>query len=258
MQQILQMNNSKNLVKIGNRNIGGETTDVVDARELHTSLGIKTLFKDWIARRIEQYSFEEGIDYEKVLLKNEQNPQGGRPTTEYNITVDMAKELSMVENNDKGRLIRRFFIEVEKERRHNLAAIPDPEDVLRREIYGLMEKVGEKTRIYDSFAAMGVSQSYIKYWLDGKKPLTPEKLAKVRRRVDYLRRLYGIGFDLDSNLVMSFETYRPDELRELVLNEQQRPGIVRPLTDLLDILYGICLDMERLMYYDFTIKHESL
>jgi phage anti-repressor protein len=263
------MTNSKELVKIGMSAIGGEPTSVVDARELHTFLNVGRDFSNWIKDRITKYGFEEGKDFEKVLLKfgenpqvvakSGENPQGGRPTIEYTLTIDMAKELGMVESNEKGRLIRRYFIEVEKERRHSLAALPDPEDVLRREIYGLMETVGEKGRIYNAFAIVGLSQPYIKYWLDKKKPLTPEKLATVRSRVDYLRRLYSLGFALDSHLIMAFETNRPDELRELVRPEMDATEKRTPLFTMLSVLYGICLDFERLMYYDYKpSKHESL
>ncbi len=245
------MKYSKELVKIGIGMIGGDKTDVVDARELHTFLGVSTRFNDWILRQIEKYGFEEGIDYEGFYSNLSKTSNGGRPTKEYTLTIDMAKELGMVENNEKGREIRRFFIQIEKERRHVMGALPDPEDVMRRELLGLMDIVGEKGRIYEAFAIIGLSQPYIKYWLDKKKPLTPEKLAMVRSRIDYLYRLYSLGFALDSHLIRAFELNRPDELRELTLLELQATEQRTPLHTLLTLLYGICLDFERLMYYDF-------
>ncbi len=87
---------------------------VVNARELHQFLEVDTQFKDWIKRRIEDYGFVENEDFE-VLLKNERNSKGGRPSKEYAITLDVAKELSMVERNEKGRQARRYFIECEKQ-----------------------------------------------------------------------------------------------------------------------------------------------
>ncbi|WP_459926490.1 antA/AntB antirepressor family protein [Flavobacterium covae] len=96
---------------------------VVSARELHQFLEVETRFNDWISRRIEEYGFIENQDFE-VLLKNEQNPLGGRPQKEYAITLDMAKELSMVEKNDKGRKVRQYFIRIEKEQRQNSILIP--------------------------------------------------------------------------------------------------------------------------------------
>ena len=85
----------------------------VNARDLHQFLGVKTQFKDWINRRIEEYQFIKGQDFE-VLLKNEQNSSGGRPAREYALSLDMAKELSMVEKTEQGRRARRYFIEMEK------------------------------------------------------------------------------------------------------------------------------------------------
>lgn len=82
----------------------------VDARELHAALEVKTEFKDWIARRIESYGFIEGKDFSASLSKS----TGGRPSKEYSLTVAMAKELATVENNDRGREVRRYLIAVEE------------------------------------------------------------------------------------------------------------------------------------------------
>lgn len=92
----------------------------VSARELHQFLESKQEFANWIKNRIEKYGFVEGLDYE-VFDNFIKNPQGGRPTTEYALSVDMAKELSMVENNEKGRQARKYFIECEKRYRENTA-----------------------------------------------------------------------------------------------------------------------------------------
>ena len=60
--------------------------------------------------RIEEYGFEEGKDFSPISGKS----TGGRPSKDYRISLDMAKELAMVERNEKGRIIRRYFIECEK------------------------------------------------------------------------------------------------------------------------------------------------
>ena len=85
----------------------------VNARELHQFLGNKREFATWIKQRIEQYGFVENQDFE-VFDNFVKNSQGGRPTVEYALSLDMAKELSMVENNEKGRMARKYFIECEK------------------------------------------------------------------------------------------------------------------------------------------------
>ncbi|HED7882741.1 TPA: antA/AntB antirepressor family protein [Campylobacter coli] len=72
-------------------------------------LEIDTKFADWIKNRISHYNFIENQDYIIELVYTK-----GRPRKEYYVTLDMAKELCMVENNEKGRQARRYFIECEK------------------------------------------------------------------------------------------------------------------------------------------------
>lgn len=93
--------------------INEKEVNAVDARLLHEFLEVKTDFKDWIRRRIESYGFNEGSEYKIVSLKNEQNLKGGRPSKEYHISIDMAKQLAMVEGNEKGKEARIYFLEVE-------------------------------------------------------------------------------------------------------------------------------------------------
>lgn len=86
---------------------------MVNARDLHGFLESGWRFADWIKERIEKYGFIQGEDFE-VFQEILKNPQGGRPTTEYLLTLDTAKEIAMVENNEKGRQVRRYFIRCEK------------------------------------------------------------------------------------------------------------------------------------------------
>jgi excisionase family DNA binding protein len=89
--------------------------ETVNARELHQVLKVGKDYSTWIKDRIEKYDFIEGEDYSPELGKS----SGGRPAIEYYITFDMAKELSMLENNAMGKKARRWFIQKQKE----LAAI---------------------------------------------------------------------------------------------------------------------------------------
>ncbi len=91
----------------------GATCNAVNARDLHRFLENKDGFAHWITDRISQYGFVEHRDFE-VLGQIPQNPQGGRPTKEYALTVGMAKELAMVERNERGKQARAYFIECEK------------------------------------------------------------------------------------------------------------------------------------------------
>ncbi|EPR0960154.1 antA/AntB antirepressor family protein, partial [Campylobacter coli] len=80
-----------------------------NVKNLFYFLEIDTKFADWINRRINHYDFIENQDYIIELVYTK-----GRPRKEYYVTLDMAKELCMVENNEKGRQARRYFIDCEK------------------------------------------------------------------------------------------------------------------------------------------------
>ncbi|WP_375608667.1 MULTISPECIES: antA/AntB antirepressor family protein [unclassified Bartonella] len=105
------------LIKISEQAVGQEIIQTVNARELHVFLEVKRDFSNWIKDRINKYSFLKNQDY-IVFANFGENLQGGRPSTEYHLTLDMAKELSMVERNEKGRQARRYFIECEKKLRN--------------------------------------------------------------------------------------------------------------------------------------------
>jgi len=97
-----------------------ETEDkekLVNARELHLKLESKQQFSHWIQDRIKKYEFIEDTDFSKqdnfIYVGNLKRPQ-----TDYYLTINMAKEIAMVENNEMGRKIRKYFIEVEKRYRN--------------------------------------------------------------------------------------------------------------------------------------------
>ena len=90
----------------------------VSARELHAFLQVQTKFADWVRSRIADYDFLENQDFVCVSENSEtQRADGQRgiiTRKEYYITLDVAKELSMVERNEQGKEARRYFIECEK------------------------------------------------------------------------------------------------------------------------------------------------
>lgn len=86
-----------------------EGHQMIDARRLHKWLRVKRGFAHWITDRITDYSFEEASDFRSILTKTR-----GRPRTDYLLTLDMAKELAMVERTDIGRATRRYFIKMEQ------------------------------------------------------------------------------------------------------------------------------------------------
>lgn len=85
----------------------------VNARDLHAFLESKRDFSNWIKDRIDKYDFIENQDYQ-VFNNFGENSKGGRPSIEYALSISMAKELSMIENNVRGKQARKYFINCEE------------------------------------------------------------------------------------------------------------------------------------------------
>mgnify|MGYP002543256934 CR=1 FL=1 len=118
MEQKLQLMENSIIPIYQGRAINGDYAheQLVNARELWENLHVGRDFATWIKDRIERYGFIEGTDFSPIQRKS----TGGRPATEYFLTMDMAKEIAMVENNEIGRMIRKYLIEVEKRYRELL------------------------------------------------------------------------------------------------------------------------------------------
>ena len=99
------------LIKIIER----EGRQLVSGRELHEFLEIKTKYKDWFRRMVE-YGFEEEIDFIRVAQKRATNNLKNPVTTviDHAISIDMAKEISMIQRTEKGKAARQYFINCEK------------------------------------------------------------------------------------------------------------------------------------------------
>lgn len=112
------------LVPVFTGTIQNQPIQLCNARDLHVVLESSQQFSDWIKDRIEKYGFTDGEDFFVNLRKTSKGTKGGRPATEYHLTLDMAKELAMVENNDKGRQVRRYFIALERTAQPAPKALP--------------------------------------------------------------------------------------------------------------------------------------
>lgn len=108
---------------------------IVSGRELHTFLEISTKYMDWMKRMIE-YGFSESVDF-SVFLKNEHDVTafgGYRKITDHAITLDMAKEISMIQRNEKGKQARQYFLHLER-------MWNSPEMVIKRAMDFQQEKI---------------------------------------------------------------------------------------------------------------------
>lgn len=100
------------LIKVSKNEQGQQS---VSARDLWKFLDVNYDFSTWIKRRIEKYDFIENVDFTLVRgFPQNCGKLGGRPKEDYILSMDMAKELAMIENNSTGRAARRYFIQCEK------------------------------------------------------------------------------------------------------------------------------------------------
>lgn len=157
------------LLPVEFRPLAGASVQTVNARDLHAFLEVGDKFATWIAERILRFRFEEGRDYE-VFLETPKNPHGGRPAKEYVLSLDMAKELAMVERTDKGKEARAYFIECE--RRLRARQYFDPNSLSRFDILKM---------------AIDAEQGRL---------VAEAKLAEQAPKVEALERLSGAEGDL--------------------------------------------------------------
>lgn len=167
------------LIKITERN--GKRA--VSARELHLKLGVGKDFSSWIKSRIDKYEFIENQDFE-VFPKIGENSQGGRPTIEYALSLDMAKELCMVENSERGRTIRKYFIECEKIAREGTLASYQIEDPIERAERWIAEQ-REKKRLEAKVAEDAPKVTFANAIIGSKKNCLVGELAKILTQNGY-------------------------------------------------------------------------
>ncbi|EAL1838047.1 phage antirepressor Ant [Campylobacter coli] len=175
-------------------------------------LEIDTKFADWIKNRISHYNFIENQDYiiEIVYTK-------GRPRKEYYVTLDMAKELCMVENNEKGRQARRYFIECEK-RLKNLEQ-EQMQKLAFRQSLGYKSQLAQQKQKYEN------EIKALKYDLEHKKELSFKRKLSKEELLE-LRKILAKDYDIlcfkkwEMSLVA--EKIGKDTVFEAVLNKLEK------------------------------------
>lgn len=103
------------------------------ARDLHEFLEIGTAFKDWFPRMCE-YGFEEGIDFNPLKIeqvRQEGNRNVTRQLQDYQLTIEMAKEIAMIQRNEKGKQARQYFIKCENQLKEQSKLPKNPKDILK-------------------------------------------------------------------------------------------------------------------------------
>ena len=114
------------IITISQTMINNTEVNSVNARDLHEVLESDTKFSDWIKRRLDETDAILNADYIIVSQKRETITEYGKKAsviTEYILTTDIAKEIAMMERNEKGKQVRRYFIEVEKAYKRDKVAV---------------------------------------------------------------------------------------------------------------------------------------
>lgn len=150
-----------------------EDSMTVSARDLHDALEVQTRFNDWFPR-MREYGFSEGTDFYSEMSKTS---DGGRPSVDYQISIDMAKEICMIQRTEKGKEVRRYFLDLEK-------AWNTPEQIMSRAL-----RIADRTiaGLRDQVRQISVQNSQL---LVDKQVMQP--------KADYFDEL------VDRNLLTSF------------------------------------------------------
>ena len=113
------------LIPIATLTLQGGAVQTVNARDLHSFLGAGKDFSAWIKGRIEPYRFKQETDFTMEITAPQNGGAGKRgKRLDYHLSLDMAKELSMVERNEKGRETRRHFIDCERRAKEKASHLP--------------------------------------------------------------------------------------------------------------------------------------
>ncbi|EDG1893217.1 antA/AntB antirepressor family protein [Campylobacter coli] len=199
------------LIPITNQTIGAEINSV-NAREIYKYIKITSNFAEWINRRINHYNFIENQDYIIELVYTK-----GRPRKEYYVTLDMAKELCMVENNEKGRQARCYFIECEK-RLKNLEQ-EKMQKLAFHQSLGYKSQLKQQKEHYENKIKALQYDLEKKKELSFKRKLSKEELLELRK---ILARDYGMLCIKEWEMSLVAEKIGKDTVFEAVLNKLEK------------------------------------
>lgn len=156
-----------------------EGVNCVSARELHEELEVTERFQQWFDKRVKKYGFEENIDFTGVKNFTLVNNGAKRELQDYAITLDMAKELCMVQNNELGRKFRKYFIEKEKELR----------ELKRNNIPMLTPEQQLQFRILNGENGMERTVALAEY----KDFLTKPLIVTIEEKDDFIDNVIGVS-----------------------------------------------------------------
>ena len=201
------------LIKITTNEVGEPT---VLGRELHEFLEVKTLYKDWFPRMVE-YGFTEGKDFSSFLSES----TGGRPSIDHLLTIDMAKEICMIQRTEVGKQARQYFIQVEKDYNSPEKIMARALQIAEKELSTLkldVERMKPKEIFADSVAS---SQSTIligelaKILKANGFETGQKRLFETLRQDGFLIKRNGSDYNMPTQKAMELGLF---EIKETVIN----------------------------------------
>ncbi|NQN57272.1 phage antirepressor Ant [Streptococcus suis] len=155
-------------------NVNDNQEPVVSGRQLHEALGVNSNYTTWFDRMTE-YGFTENEDY--VLLSNfgNQTGRGGHNKVDHVIKLDMAKEIAMIQRTDRGKQVRQYFIQIEKD--YN-----SPEKIMARALLLADKKIASLTtqnqQLEQELEVAREQTRYLNVILDSKDPILITQIAQ--------------------------------------------------------------------------------
>lgn len=184
----------------------------VSARDLHDFLEVKTAYKDWFPRMCE-YGFTEGEDFCSFLSES----TGGRPAQDAVLTIDMAKELCMIQRNEKGKQARQYFLQIEKDwnspEKVMARALQIAEDKLKK-LESKVEADAPKVLFADAVSASKTSilvGELAKLLKQNGVDIGQHRLFRWMRENGYLIRRNGTDFNMPTQKSMDLGLFTVKE-----------------------------------------------
>ena len=202
-------------IKIEKSIFDGISINSVNAREIHEYLGVKTRFNDWINRAIEKYDFIENIDYSILSNGN---------SKDFVVTLDMAKELAMLENNPKGKEIRKYFIYFEQKAKEVIAN-QSSEIQLLQGMLNTLSKMDTRVSQLESSKRLENWQEKELHDLKNKKVYELAKKHDLTNDNEMIRKLHSRVWKAVKN---KFNLPRYNEL--LILKFDEAKALINSLT----------------------------
>ena len=238
------------LIKIKNQN----GKQLVSARELHEFLGVKRYFTQWLEPYIKKdndYGFEKNVDF--IGINVDVNPTNGVPIINYALTINMAKELSMLSKTEKGKQARNYFIQCEEKMKENVQALNTSE---------LSPELQMFKQIFDTVAKSQLEQKQLrkdindtKDQLQGIRDVVSINTSTINWREDCRKLIVRIAHKLGGNSFIgdvNKEVYELMRIRLKVRLDVKLTNLRRRMAE-----EGVCKSKRDKMNYLDVIKDDS-